>query len=68
MFPPQSMTHLLGDVVAATGKRQLRMAETEKYSARDLLFSMAASRPPIRARTATWFLTQGGDLRFANRK
>jgi 2,3-bisphosphoglycerate-independent phosphoglycerate mutase len=31
MFPPQSMTHLLGDVVAAAGKHQLRMAETEKY-------------------------------------
>jgi len=31
MFPPQSMNHLLGDVVAAAGKRQLRMAETEKY-------------------------------------
>ena len=31
MFPPQSMAHLLGQVVAAAGKRQLRMAETEKY-------------------------------------
>jgi len=31
MFPPQSMNHLLGQVVAAAGKRQLRMAETEKY-------------------------------------
>jgi 2,3-bisphosphoglycerate-independent phosphoglycerate mutase len=31
MFPPQSMQHLLGDVVAAAGKTQLRMAETEKY-------------------------------------
>jgi 2,3-bisphosphoglycerate-independent phosphoglycerate mutase len=31
MFPPQSMNHLLGDVVAAAGKHQLRMAETEKY-------------------------------------
>ncbi len=31
MFPPQSMSHLLGDVVAAAGKQQLRMAETEKY-------------------------------------
>jgi len=31
MFPPQSMDHLLGQVVAAAGKRQLRMAETEKY-------------------------------------
>jgi 2,3-bisphosphoglycerate-independent phosphoglycerate mutase len=31
MFPPQSMEHLLGQVVAAAGRRQLRMAETEKY-------------------------------------
>jgi 2,3-bisphosphoglycerate-independent phosphoglycerate mutase len=31
MFPPQSMNRLLGQVVAAAGMRQLRMAETEKY-------------------------------------
>ena len=31
MFPPQSMHNLLGQVVAAAGKHQLRMAETEKY-------------------------------------
>jgi 2,3-bisphosphoglycerate-independent phosphoglycerate mutase len=31
LFLPQSMQHLLGQVVAAAGKRQLRMAETEKY-------------------------------------
>ena len=31
MFPPQSMRNLLGEVVATAGKRQLRMAETEKY-------------------------------------
>ena len=31
MFSPQSMKHLLGEVVAAAGKYQLRMAETEKY-------------------------------------
>ncbi|MEI9999888.1 MAG: 2,3-bisphosphoglycerate-independent phosphoglycerate mutase [Verrucomicrobiota bacterium] len=31
MFLPQEMKHLLGEVVAAAGKRQLRMAETEKY-------------------------------------
>ena len=31
MFSPQSMDHLLGQVVAAAHKRQLRMAETEKY-------------------------------------
>jgi 2,3-bisphosphoglycerate-independent phosphoglycerate mutase len=31
MFPPQTMENLLGEVVAAAGKHQLRMAETEKY-------------------------------------
>lgn len=31
LFPPQVMHNLLGQVVAAAGLRQLRMAETEKY-------------------------------------
>ena len=31
LFAPHSLDDLLGDVVAATGRRQLRMAETEKY-------------------------------------
>jgi 2,3-bisphosphoglycerate-independent phosphoglycerate mutase len=31
MYPPQVMTNLLGEVVAAAGRHQLRMAETEKY-------------------------------------
>ena len=31
LFPPQPMEDLLGDVVAAAGRAQLRMAETEKY-------------------------------------
>lgn len=31
IFPPQSLEDLLGDVVSAAGRRQLRMAETEKY-------------------------------------
>lgn len=31
LFPPQPMEGLLGEVVAASGRRQLRMAETEKY-------------------------------------
>jgi 2,3-bisphosphoglycerate-independent phosphoglycerate mutase len=31
LFPPQTMDHLLGQVVAAAGLTQLRMAETEKY-------------------------------------
>jgi len=31
VFAPQSLDDLLGDVVSAAGRRQLRMAETEKY-------------------------------------
>ncbi|AQS86352.1 MAG: 2,3-bisphosphoglycerate-independent phosphoglycerate mutase [Acetobacter aceti] len=31
LFAPQDLRELLGDVVAAAGKKQLRMAETEKY-------------------------------------
>ncbi len=31
MFAQQSMTHLLGEVVAAAGLTQMRLAETEKY-------------------------------------
>jgi 2,3-bisphosphoglycerate-independent phosphoglycerate mutase len=31
LFPPDKLEHILGGVVAAAGKTQLRMAETEKY-------------------------------------
>src|SRR6516225_975737 len=31
IFPPQPLTHILGEVVADAGRTQLRMAETEKY-------------------------------------
>jgi 2,3-bisphosphoglycerate-independent phosphoglycerate mutase len=31
IFPPQTMENLLGQTVAAAGRTQLRMAETEKY-------------------------------------
>jgi 2,3-bisphosphoglycerate-independent phosphoglycerate mutase len=31
IFPPQSLTRILGEVVAAAGRTQLRTAETEKY-------------------------------------
>ncbi len=31
IFPPQTMDNLLGQTVAAAGRTQLRMAETEKY-------------------------------------
>ncbi len=31
LFAPEELSDLLGDVLAAAGKRQLRLAETEKY-------------------------------------
>jgi 2,3-bisphosphoglycerate-independent phosphoglycerate mutase len=31
LFPPEPLTHVLGEVVAEAGRTQLRMAETEKY-------------------------------------
>jgi 2,3-bisphosphoglycerate-independent phosphoglycerate mutase len=31
IFPPQVLEHVLGEVVADAGRKQLRMAETEKY-------------------------------------
>ena len=31
MFPPQNLAKVLGEVVAAAGRTQVRMAETEKY-------------------------------------
>ncbi len=31
IFPPQSLTNILGEVVAEAGRTQLRAAETEKY-------------------------------------
>ncbi len=30
-FPPEALTHLLGEVVSRAGLKQLRIAETEKY-------------------------------------
>jgi 2,3-bisphosphoglycerate-independent phosphoglycerate mutase len=31
MFPPDPLVHVLGDITAAAGRTQLRMAETEKF-------------------------------------
>ena len=41
------MQHLLGDVVAAAGKRQLRMAETEKYPHVTYFFNGGVETPNI---------------------
>ena len=32
MYPPQPLTHMMGEIVADAGLKQLRIAETEKYA------------------------------------
>ncbi len=32
LFPPESLTRILGELVSEAGRRQLRIAETEKYA------------------------------------
>ena len=38
IFAPGKLKHILGEIVSAAGKRQLRIAETEEVRACDLLF------------------------------
>lgn len=42
LFPPESLTNILGEVVARAGLRQLRIAETEKYA--HVTFFMSGGR------------------------
>lgn len=46
LFSPQPMDHLLGEVVAEAGMRQLRMAETEKYAHVTFFFN-GGVEPPL---------------------
>ena len=65
IFPPQTLEHILGEVVAEAGRKQLRMAETEKYAARHL-FSQRRPRGALRGRGPHHgAVAQGGDLRSA---
>ncbi len=45
LFPPQPMTDLLGEVVARSGKTQLRSAETEKYPHVTFFFNGGREQP-----------------------
>jgi 2,3-bisphosphoglycerate-independent phosphoglycerate mutase len=45
IFPPQELTHILGEVVSAAGKSQLRIAETEKYPHVTYFFNGGIERP-----------------------
>ena len=44
-FPPQTLNGILGEVVAAAGKRQLRIAETEKYPHVTYFFNGGIEQP-----------------------
>ena len=45
LFPAQPMDELLGEVVAAAGKTQIRMAETEKYPHVTYFFNGGIEKP-----------------------
>ncbi|PLX47867.1 MAG: 2,3-bisphosphoglycerate-independent phosphoglycerate mutase [Desulfobulbaceae bacterium] len=45
LFPPQALTHILGEEVSAAGLRQLRIAETEKYAHVTFFFNGGREEP-----------------------
>ena len=45
LFPPLSMANLLGGVVAAAGRKQVRIAETEKYAHATYFFNGGEETP-----------------------
>ena len=44
-FPPQTLEHILGQVVSGAGKKQLRIAETEKYPHVSYFFNGGVETP-----------------------
>lgn len=44
-FPPQSLAHTLGEVLAEHGLKQLRIAETEKYAHVTFFFNGGVEKP-----------------------
>ncbi|MBA3881593.1 MAG: 2,3-bisphosphoglycerate-independent phosphoglycerate mutase [Chthoniobacterales bacterium] len=45
VFAPEQLTHILGEVVSAAGKTQLRIAETEKYPHVTYFFNGGVEEP-----------------------
>lgn len=45
VFPPASLTHILGDYISHLGLRQLRIAETEKYAHVTFFFNGGVEKP-----------------------
>jgi 2,3-bisphosphoglycerate-independent phosphoglycerate mutase len=44
-FPPETLSNILGDVLAANGLKQLRIAETEKYAHVTFFFNGGVEEP-----------------------
>jgi 2,3-bisphosphoglycerate-independent phosphoglycerate mutase len=47
VFPPETLKNILGDVLAAHGLRQLRIAETEKYAHVTFFFNGGVEEPVV---------------------
>ncbi|MCI5049292.1 MAG: 2,3-bisphosphoglycerate-independent phosphoglycerate mutase [Rickettsiales bacterium] len=45
LFPPEELTELLGEIIAAQGMKQLRIAETEKYAHVTFFFNGGREEP-----------------------
>jgi 2,3-bisphosphoglycerate-independent phosphoglycerate mutase len=45
IFPPQSMSNILGEIVSAAGRKQVRLAETEKYPHVTYFFNGGREQP-----------------------
>ena len=45
LFPPVELTHVMGELVARAGLKQLRIAETEKYAHVTFFFNGGEERP-----------------------
>jgi 2,3-bisphosphoglycerate-independent phosphoglycerate mutase len=45
IFAPEELTHILGEIVSAAGKSQLRIAETEKYAHVTYFFNGGIEKP-----------------------
>ena len=65
IFPPQTLKNILGEVVADAGRTQLRMAETEKYRARDVFPQRRPRGALSRRGPHHGAVAEGGDLRPA---
>lgn len=54
LFPKENVENTLGEYLANNGKKQLHIAETEKYAHVTFFFN-AAAKPPTKARSVSWF-------------